>query len=54
MLSAATLIAGYLSLAIVSHRVYLIYDDAKPGEKINIHGPTPSRLGGFYRGSAAN
>lgn len=42
MLSAPTLIAGYQSLAI-SHRVKIIRLDAKPGEKIDIHGPTPSR-----------
>lgn len=43
MLIASTLIAGYQSLAIVSHGVYLTYDDAKPGEKIDIRGPIPSR-----------
>lgn len=49
MVSAPTLIAGYQSSAI-SHRVNLICVDAEPGEKIDIHGPTPSRLVAFIAG----
>lgn len=49
MLSAPTIIAGYQSLAI-SHRVNLICVDAKPGEKMDIHSPTPSRLVAFLMG----
>lgn len=50
MLSASTLIAGFWSLAIVSHGVYLIYDDAKPGEKIDIHGSPHQDLVVFIEG----
>lgn len=49
MFLAPTLIAGYQSLAI-SHRVNLICVDAKLGEKIDVHGPTPSRLVAFIVG----
>lgn len=54
MLSATTLIAGYQSFALLSLRVYFICGDAKHGEKIDILDPTPSSLGGFYRGSTGS